>query len=76
MLNRNNSYKNIMEEYSSEKKSQKEKYHRMKLSNMFSMDKYQISIPDFDSVYRSSHLISFKSKNVNSEKCLSFYYFL
>ena len=49
MLNRNNSYRNIMEEYSSEKKSQKEKYHRMKLSNMFSMDKYQISIPDFDS---------------------------
>lgn len=61
-----------MEEYSSEKNSQKEKYHRMKLSTMFSIDKYKISIPDFDSVYRSSHLMFYKS-NVNKEKCLSFY---
>ena len=56
---------------SSNEKSQKARYHRMKLSKMFIMDKYQISIPDFDTVNRNSLGITFNS-NVNYTKNLSF----
>lgn len=55
----------------SNEKSQKAKYRRMKLSKMFIMDKYQISIPDFDTVNRNSSGITFNS-NVNYTKNLSF----
>lgn len=55
----------------SNEKSQKARYHRMKLSKMFIMDKFKISIPDFDSVKRNSYDISFKS-NVNYTNNLSF----
>lgn len=54
---------------SSNEKSQKGRYHRMKLSKMFIMDKYQISIPDFDTVNRNSLGIAFNS-NVNYTKNL------